>query len=124
MNNFVLIAIAVILGLSSCQRDDPPKEGTASKHVTASNGAAMVAEAKAMLDAAKQKLMEEGKYGCCIRHSCDYCALHESSCDCYEDLREGKHVCIECYSGWQRGDGAVENVGKDQVKTDFVKHEH
>lgn len=125
MNKALVLTIVILFGVLSCQRQDPsPKQEAELRQATTQRGAEMLAGAKQMLIAAKQMLMQEGKYGCCIKEACDYCALHEGSCDCYEDLKAGKHVCIECYSGWQRGDGAVENITKDQLKTDFVRHEH
>jgi hypothetical protein len=130
-----IFVLLTIFALSSCERQGQPKpESTIQQGETKSgqrpdgsidpSGSVLVAEARELLDEAKQKLMQEGKYGCCTKRACDYCALHETSCDCYEDVKEGKHVCIECYSGWQRGEGGVEGIKKEQVKTDFVEHKH
>ena len=65
----------------------------------------------------KGKLVEEGKYRCCIRPVCDACANMGHACDCYDDVKKGKRVCNECYDGWQNGKGAVPGISKDSVKT-------
>lgn len=88
------------------------------------DGVTRVEKARAALDDAKITLVKEGKYACCIKDGCDYCALHEASCSCYEDLKAGRHVCTECYSGWQQGKGMDPEIKKENVTTSFVGHEH
>ncbi len=46
-------------------------------------------------DALKAKLMEEGKYRCCIKEPCSYC-LEEGGCDCIDKIMEGRAPCGEC----------------------------
>jgi hypothetical protein len=65
----------------------------------------------------RAKLIEEGKYQCCIRPACDACANMGHACDCYSDVKKGDRVCNECYQGWQEGKGAVPGIEKDSVKT-------
>lgn len=120
----VIIVVGIVI--SSCERQEPPKpqQEASIQQAETKSGSSLVSEAREKLVQAKEILMQEGKYGCCMKHACDYCALHHSSCDCHEDLKAGKPVCIECYSGWQRGEGAVEKVKKEQVKTNFIEHKH
>ncbi|SRR5712692_4180096 len=121
------LLLAMIL-LSSCAKEQPKtagqKQEPSAKTEVAKTGPVLLAEAKEKLSEAKEKLKQEGKYSCCLREECSYCALHEGSCPCYNELKAGEHVCIECYAGWQQGIGDVENIRKQDVKTDFVKHEH
>lgn len=69
----------------------------------------------------KGKLVEEGKYHCCIRPVCDACANMGHACDCYDDVKKGGRVCNECYDGWQEGKGAVPGISKDSVKTSEMR---
>ena len=87
-------------------------------------GAMMIDDVRKSLQKAKTKLAEEGKYGCCIKEPCNLCALAHSNCDCYYDLKKGEHVCIECYAGWQQGNGADKTIKKENVKTSTIHHEH
>ena len=84
----------------------------------------MMAETREKLHDAKMKLIQEEKYSCCLKEPCNMCALEESECDCYKDLKAGEHVCVECYAGWQQDKGADDKIKKENVKTDVVHHEH
>ena len=68
------------------------------------------------LQEAKALLSEEGKYDCCIKQKCDYCALNTSECYCYRNLKATLHVCFECYDGWQKGNGVDPSIKKEEVK--------
>lgn len=122
----IWLPIVAVLLVSSCGKEEQPKpqQETQIQQAEVKGGQVLVSEAKELLDQAKERLKQEGLYGCCIKEACDYCALHESSCDCYEDLKVDRTVCIECYSGWQKGEGAVDTVRKEEVKTDFIDHKH
>lgn len=128
MKPIFLAVVASAILLSSCQRREPQTEKSKQEvtelQADTKSGSALLVEAKEKLSEAKERLIQDGKYSCCIKDPCNYCALHESSCLCFNDLKEGRHVCIECYAGWQQEKGAVENIKKESVKTDFVKHEH
>ena len=100
------------------------KLGQSTSQLKEKTGTMMVADAKSKLQEAKAKLTKEGKYGCCIKDPCNMCALTHGDCDCYNDLKKGEHVCIECYAGWQQGKGADETIKKENVKTSVVHHEH
>ena len=75
------------------------------------------------MDAAKQKLTQEGKYRCCVKPppaakvgGCDTCAKMHGSCNCGANLVQGKGVCGDCLAGWKSGRGAFPDVKKDEVK--------
>ncbi|TAK62682.1 MAG: hypothetical protein EPO24_04780 [Bacteroidetes bacterium] len=83
-----------------------------------------VNKATALLKEAKQEAMQQGKYSCCVKEPCNTCLLEHQSCNCYNNLKNGKEVCNECYAGWQRGEGADKNIKPANVKTSYKKHNH
>ena len=120
----VAFSTAVLLGCSSQQKDEPPARISDTVENAGPNGAAKIKRVRAALDEAKQNLADEHKYNCCVKPACDFCALQEESCPCYDELKAGEHVCIECYAGWQQGRGMDPEVKKESVTTSFLKHEH
>ncbi len=82
-----------------------------------------LAEIKTRLQTAKARLFDEGKYNCCVQPSCDWCALHEGSCDCFANLQAEDAVCPGCGLGWHNGQGIVEGVDAKDVKWN-ITHEH
>lgn len=77
----------------------------------------------ARLEAVKARLFDEGAYNCCVEPSCDWCALHEGSCDCFTNLQAGGEVCPGCGLGWHNGQGIAEGVDPDDVQWN-ITHEH
>lgn len=65
----------------------------------------------------KQKLIESGKYTCCVKHPCDHCALKMGECPCGMNAQKDMPVCNECKGAWYAGDGAVPGKTADQIKT-------
>ena len=65
----------------------------------------------------KAKLAKAGKYGCCLKHSCDFCALKMGGCPCGKMASMDKPVCNECKGGWAAGDGAISGKTSDDIKT-------
>lgn len=74
-------------------------------------------EAQHYIKEQKQKAMAEGKYKCCLHHSCGWCAIHMGECTCYQNAASDKPVCNECKGGWYAGDGRVPGKTPDQIKT-------
>lgn len=74
-------------------------------------------EAHQAVDRQKREAAAEGNYSCCLRHSCDFCALNMGQCPCGQNVAEGKPVCSECKGGWHAGDGAVPGVQPEKVRT-------
>ncbi len=81
-------------------------------------------EVRADIQTLKVELAQTQKYSCCIQDGCNMCLLQEGSCPCESELESGRHVCVECYSGWQQDKGAIQGITKKEVTTSFVKHEH
>ena len=82
----------------------------------ASRSKALKAADKTVM-AEKQKAMKAGKYGCCLKHPCDFCALKMGSCPCGKMASMDKPVCNECKGGWAAGDGAIPGKTADDIKT-------
>lgn len=83
-----------------------------------------IKKAQTLLTEAKETLMEQGTYSCCIKVGCNQCALDHQSCPCYKNLKAGKPVCNECYAGWQAGEGADRDIPLNRVKTTYTEHRH
>ncbi|MBI5215911.1 MAG: hypothetical protein HY960_09165 [Ignavibacteriae bacterium] len=81
-----------------------------------------VNKATSLLKEAKDELMQQGKYSCCIDEPCNSCLIEHQSCSCYKNLKEGKSVCNECYAGWQRGNGTDKEIKPSNIKTSYKKH--
>ena len=73
-------------------------------------------QVRAQLKTAKMKLAQDGHYSCCLKTSCDFCAVSMNMCPCGMNVKEGKPVCGECADGWSVGQGAVSGVDPQKVK--------
>lgn len=57
------------------------------------------------------KLIEDGRYRCCLSSPCSYCFLNSSSvgdsavCDCLDEVVNGEHPCGECMGEILEGNG-------------------
>ena len=78
---------------------------------------------KARLETVKETLSESGSYNCCVKPSCDWCALHEGACACFTNLLAGEPVCPGCGLGWHNGQGIVDGVDPDDVEWN-ITHGH
>lgn len=65
----------------------------------------------------KKKAMAAGKYTCCLKHPCDFCALKMGECPCGMNAAKDMPVCNECKGSWYAGDGALGGKQPDQIKT-------
>ena len=74
-------------------------------------------EADQAIQSQKMKAMAAGKYACCLKTSCDFCALKMGECPCGMNAASDKPVCNECKGGWHAGDGAIPGKTADQIKT-------
>ena len=101
---------------SKCRMNLVLEETAKSTGSQATSASENIATAESLLTEAKNSLMKEGKYSCCIEDACDECALAHQSCPCANNLIAGKDVCTQCYGGWQRGEGAVKGVNVKDVK--------
>jgi len=124
----ILIAI-LLLGLGSligCARDEesPRQEATPQTMGVQKTPEQKLEAVRSDIQALKVELAQAQKYSCCIQDGCNMCLLQEGSCPCQSELESGRHVCVECYAGWQQDKGAAEAIKKEEVTTSFVKHEH
>jgi len=74
-------------------------------------------QAEKTVMAAKQKAMKDGMYNCCLKHTCDWCALKMGACPCGKNVGMDKPVCNECKGGWAAGDGRIEGKTAEDIKT-------
>ncbi len=78
--------------------------------------AAMMSADQAIQDQ-KAAAMKSGKYNCCLKNSCDYCALKMGECPCGMNAANDMPVCNECKGSWYAGDGSIPGLTPDQIKT-------
>ncbi len=65
--------------------------------------------------AVKSKAGKEG-YACCIRPTCEWCAVHMGPCMCHHGVETGMGPCRECHGGWEAGQGEVTGKTKEDVR--------
>ncbi len=127
MHRIIIFSLLLgLAGLLACARENevPKQKATSQVATIQKTSEQKLQEIRADLQMLKAELSETGKYACCIQDGCNMCLLHEGSCPCQHELESGRHVCVECYAGWQQGKGAAEGIKKEEVTTSFVKHEH
>jgi hypothetical protein len=67
------------------------------------------------VNAVKAKAGKEG-YACCIRPSCEWCAVHMGHCTCHHGVETGMGPCRECHGGWEAGEGHVTGKTREDVR--------
>ncbi len=65
----------------------------------------------------KMKAEKAGRYNCCLKHSCNSCAMMMGMCPCGKMASMNKPVCNECKGGWYAGDGDVPGKTANEIKT-------
>src|SRR5579883_2244186 len=77
-----------------------------NQHLPPTQATSDLKKARALMDAAKTALAQQGKYACCVKApegskaaGCDLCAAKNGSCNCASNLAAGKGVCGDCLSG-------------------------
>ena len=78
---------------------------------------ASLKKAATTVDKSKKALTKTGNYSCCLKHSCDFCALRMGGCTCGPMASSDKPVCNECKGGWAAGDGAIPGKKDEDIKT-------
>jgi hypothetical protein len=89
---------------------DPKKKNTKP-----TKAAPAIKKTREKLDAAKAKLSEAGKYRCCVKPSCDMCALNGGACSCAESVAAGHGSCGECMESWAAGLGNAKGVDPKSI---------
>ncbi len=111
---------AVVMSIAEAgYHASPMSEGYPSPSQKSGNGPAPNAkldDIRAQLAKAKNGLMMDGKYSCCISPSCDFCAMAMNGCPCGDNLAKGKPVCGECKGGWTAGFGIMPDIDPKDVK--------
>ncbi len=64
-----------------------------------------------------QQLEAEGRYDCCVKTPCTWCALNTGGCSCGEGLRRGEPVCEQCAYLWRRGQGDEPGIDPASVES-------
>ena len=131
VNKVVLIgwgAVIAAASLVACQSAEPPASEPTEPNAPAPpavelSTAQRLDELKSTLEAVKAELNEQGEYNCCVQPSCDWCALHEGNCECFNNIQEGEAVCPGCGLGWHNGQGAVDGVESSSVQWN-ITHAH
>lgn len=68
------------------------------------------------IDGYKAKLASQGKYACCVKPTCDFCATHMGMCPCGKMAAMNKPVCRECKGGWEAGEGVIPGKSASDIK--------
>ncbi|MEE8399298.1 MAG: hypothetical protein V3S89_09855 [Desulfobacterales bacterium] len=64
----------------------------------------------------KAKLVKAGKYVCCLKKSCNQCAIMMGGCPCGKNAANDKPVCHECKGGWAAGNGTMSHKKPEDIK--------
>ena len=115
-----VLAIALFLSACDKQQDQENSANTKEEQLAPK---AILANIKADLASLKATLANEGEYNCCIQPTCNWCALNEGDCECYDNLKDGRKVCPGCGLGWHNGKGVAEGFQANEIKWD-IAHEH
>ena len=112
-----LLTIFMLFACDSAEKSRPPQKET---KLTAEERLEGI---KGDLKLVKAELANEGEYNCCIQPTCNWCALNEGDCECYDNLKDGGKVCPGCGLGWHNGKGVAEGFQANEIKWD-IAHEH
>ncbi len=137
INKFALVGFVSVLGASfvACESQSQSQSQSQSPEPAVSEPAESPPPAvllstaerldglKLTLEEVKTELNEKGEYNCCVQPSCSWCALHEGSCECFNNIQEGEAVCPGCGLGWHNGEGVVDGVDSSGVQWN-ITHEH
>ena len=118
--------VAICLLAVACDRtpEEAPADVSAGAEVAAQAVAAPMTDGqvRARRDGLHDELAEftdqlgaEGRYDCCTKTPCTWCALHTGGCSCGEGLRRGEPVCEQCAYLWRRGQGDEPGVDPESV---------
>ena len=128
---FLAFVSPILAGAVACTAPQPAAEPKPAVEAEAAQKASStppspeveLEQIKTRLEEVKARLFDQGKYNCCVKPSCDWCALHEGTCACFTNLQAGEAVCPGCGLGWHNGQGVVEGVDARNVKW-TITHEH
>ena len=110
----ILAAAGLTLGGVSLRGFAAPRH----VHAAAASTPKQAVQLRRSIDRYKAQLARQGKYACCIRPSCDYCATHEGMCPCDKQVAANKPVCRECKGGWDAGEGEARGKTAAEIKVE------
>ena len=113
----LLVVGAVSFGVVATAQDDAMAKQMEMMKQMMMNRPKAMKKADSSIQKQKQKAMADGKYACCLKNSCNSCALKMGECPCGMNAANDKPVCNECKGGWYAGDGAIPGKTADQIKT-------
>ncbi len=117
---FVLVSLIIVSlmawGVARTAVQMDPQMMQMMKQKMMNRPAAMKKADKSVQDE-KTKAIKAGKFNCCLKHPCDFCALKMGECPCGMNVKEDKPNCNECKGAWYAGDGAVPGKTPDQIMT-------
>lgn len=118
----LVVALLLALGLAGWGVDALAQEGAMAKQMEMMKKMMMnrpkaMNKADAAIQKQKKTAIGEGKYACCLKHSCNSCALKMGQCPCGMNAANDKAVCNECKGGWYAGDGAIPGKKAEDIKT-------
>jgi hypothetical protein len=110
---YAVQALAMLLALPLAAAAHPVDQ---ARKLPPTKAAPQLKEAEQAQKAARQRLMQEGRYTCCIQGGCAMCTQDGASCPCARLLAQGHGVCGECWESWQAGKGALGGIDPKTVK--------
>lgn len=116
-----VVAILVVVSFFALQVADQPYSDLGAAYAQQkkmkemSEAEKKLAEIRKSMAGAKRQLTADGKYNCCIRPTCDFCALSVNKCPCATNVAKGMPVCGTCAGGWASGYGVVPDVDPAEV---------
>ena len=116
--SIVLFSILVVFGSLAVARFDllnAAAQGMQGMPMPTAAEKQKLSDLHKRLAAFKADLTKAGKYSCCLKESCDFCALAAAMCPCGMKV-QNEAVCGECKMAWQAGQGKVPNVRASNVK--------
>jgi hypothetical protein len=111
------LLVSGVWGIARVIAQEETDNGVALTRTLAQKRPQALKKAADTVEAFKAKAIKAGRYRCCLKHPCDFCALKMGTCPCDDQLAAGKPVCNECKGGWYAGDGEAKGKTADEIKT-------
>ena len=116
--------VAALFMWSACVVGEQAVDVPAEKHVSAGSQSMTDAQVRDRRQRIHDDLAEfsrqleaDGRYDCCVKTPCTWCALNTGGCSCGEGLRRGEPVCEQCAYLWRRGQGDEPGIDPESVES-------
>jgi len=113
----LLVIVLVGWAVQAVAQDDAMMKQMEMMKQMMMNRPAAMKKADESIQKQKQTAMKTGKYACCLKTSCNDCALHMGECPCGMNAAKDMAVCNECKGGWHAGNGSIPGKTAEQIKT-------